>query len=283
MVIAVHGGAGSPRDGRVRAEEDCHAALDQALAAGRTVLEGGGPALDAVEAAVLVLEDFPRFNAGRGAVPNVDGKIELAACVMEGRSGLAGACADVTRVRHPVSLARTVMEKTRHVLIVGPGAERLAEEHGLAMEDPEWFVTPNKGTDHGTVGAVALDGSGGLAAATSTGGVLTQMAGRVGDAPVIGAGTYANAACAISCTGIGETFIRAVAAHDIAARMEYRGDDLAAAAAAVIPRVDGGLIAVDTSGNVVLPFNTALMYRGVWREGQEAQTAIWGDTAAVDG
>lgn len=276
MVIAVHGGAGTPRDGRVHDEEACHAALREALDAGHAVLTGGGAALDAAEAAVRVLEDFPLFNAGRGAVPAGDGRYELDACVMDGTSGRAGACANVTGIRHPVALARLVMEETRHVLVVGAGAERLAREHGLELAPPEWFVTDVKGTDHGTVGAVALDARRGLAAATSTGGVRGQLEGRVGDAPLVGAGTYAAAGvCAVSCTGIGETFIRAVAAHELAALIRHGGRSLQDAAAEVAERVDGGLIAVDADGNVAAPFNTGLMYRGVWRAGEEPATAIW--------
>lgn len=278
MVIAVHGGAGSPRDGAVRGEDECHAALLEALAEGRGNLESGRGALDAVEAAVRVLEDFPLFNAGRGSVPAADGRIEMDACVMSG-VGVAGACANVTRVRHPVSLARAVMDETRHVLLVGPGAEAMAEEWGLELEDPDWFVSDVKGTDHGTVGAVACDTHGNLAAATSTGGVRGQLAGRVGDAPLVGAGTYAaDDACAVSCTGIGETFMRIVAAHEVASLVRHAGMPLGRAADAVAAQVKGGLIAVDASGNVAAPFNTELMYRGVWRAGHEAQSAIWRDT-----
>ena len=276
MVIAVHGGAGSPRSGRVRDEDACHAALGAALEAGRAVLEADGGALDAAAAAVAVLEDFPLFNAGRGAVPAGDGRYELDACVMDGASGRAGACANVTGVRHPVELARVVMDETPHVLLVGGGAEELARAHGLELVPADWFATEVKGTDHGTVGAVALDAHGNLAAATSTGGVRGQLEGRVGDAPLVGAGTYAaNGVCAVSCTGIGETFIRAVAAHEIAALIRHGGRPLADAAGDVIARVDGGLIAVDAAGNVVTPFNTALMHRGVWRAGGEPATAIW--------
>ena len=276
MVIAVHGGAGTPRSGKVPDEEGCHSALRDALLAGRAVLEAGGAALDAVEAAVHVLEDFPLFNAGRGAVPAGDGRFELDACVMDGASGAAGACANVTGVRHPVALARVVMEQTRHVLVVGDGAVELAREHGLELADSDWFETDVKGTDHGTVGAVARDSSGDLAAATSTGGVHGQLAGRVGDAPLVGSGTYAaNGVCAVSCTGIGETFIRAVAAHELASLIRHAGASLDDAARAVAGRVKGGLIAVDAAGNTAMPFNTALMYRGVWRAGAEPSTAIW--------
>ena len=272
MVIAVHGGAGS---GRVPDEEACHGALRDALAAGRGVA-AEGTALDAAIAAVCVLEDFPLFNAGRGAVPAGSGSHELSACVMDGASGRAGACANVIGVRHPVALARVVMDQTRHVLVVGTGAAKLAHEHELELAPPEWFETDVKGTDHGTVGAVVLDGDGNLAAATSTGGVRGQLEGRVGDAPLPGAGTYAaNGVCAVSCTGIGETFIRSVAAHEVAALMRHARRPLAEAADEVVAVVRGGLIAVDAAGNVATPFNTELMYRGVWREGEEPATAIW--------
>ena len=279
MVIAVHGGAGTPRSGRVRDEEGCHAALAEALAAGARA----GSALDAAEAAVRVLEDFPLFIAGRGAVPAGGGVIELDACVMDGASGRVGACANVTRVRNPVGLARAIMERTPHVLLVGEGADAFAAEQGLEPAGPEWFVTDLKGTDHGTVGAVVLDDAGNLAAATSTGGVRGQLSGRVGDAPLPGAGTYAaNDACAVSCTGIGETFMRAVAAHEVASLIRHGGRTLAQAAAEVLERVEGGLIAVDAHGRVSMPFNTDLMYRGSWRSGEDARTAIWRDTAAAD-
>ena len=282
MVIAVHGGAGSPRSGKVREEDACHEGLRGALEAGRAVLEGGGGALDAVQAAVAALEDFPLFNAGRGAVPAADGGYELDACVMDGASGRAGACANVSGVRHPVELARVVMEETRHVLLVGEGAEALADEHGLERAPREWFETRVKGTDHGTVGAVARDAAGNLAAATSTGGVRGQLGGRVGDAPLVGSGTYAaNGVCAVSCTGIGETFIRAVAAHEVASLVRHAGLGLEEATGAVLARVEGGLIAVGAGGEVAMPFNTAIMHRGVWREGAEMATAIRANIRAL--
>ena len=251
------------------------AGLERALAAGHAVLAAGGSSVDAVCAAVVELEDSPLFNAGRGAVYNADGEHELDAGVMDGATLAAGAVAAVRRVRNPVLAARAVMEKSRHVLLVGRGAERFAARQGLRMEKPEYFATRarrralerNLAGHHGTVGAVARDMAGNLAAATSTGGYTGKLPGRVGDSPLIGAGTYAeNGTCAVSGTGLGEAFIRAALAHDIAARMRYAGEALAAAARKALAAVaalggDGGLIAVDRRGRVVMPFNSAGMYR----------------------
>jgi beta-aspartyl-peptidase (threonine type) len=245
------------------------------------VLEDGGDALDAAEAAVRELEDCPLFNAGRGAVLTSDGRVEMDAAVMDGSSRQAGACAHITRVRHPVSLARAVMETTPHVLIVGGAAEQLAVERDLELEDPSWFVTERERarsapTQHGTVGAVALDSHGRLAAATSTGGVRGQLPGRVGDTPQIGSGTYADQHVAVSCTGTGEQFIRAVAAHEISALVRHAGLPVPEAAARAVEGLDGGLIALGADGSVAMPFNTALMYRGSAAAGRFA-TAIWAD------
>ena len=250
-------------------------ALERALAAGHAVLAAGGSSLDAVCAAVVELEDSPLFNAGRGAVYNAEGRHEMDAGVMDGATLAAGAVAAVGRIRNPVLAARAVMEKGRHVLLVGPGAERFAARQGLRMEKREYFATRarllalkrNVQGHHGTVGAVARDIAGNLAAATSTGGYTGKLPGRVGDSPVVGAGVYAdNAACAVSGTGLGEAFIRAVLAHDVAARMRYGGEALAAAARKALAAVaalggDGGLIAVDRRGRVVMPFNSEGMYR----------------------
>jgi beta-aspartyl-peptidase (threonine type) len=249
--------------------------LERALAAGHAVLAAGGSSLDAVCAAVVELEDSPLFNAGRGAVYNADGKHELDAGVMDGATLAAGAVGAVGRLRNPVLAARAVMEKSRHVLLVGRGAERFAARHGAALVKQGYFHTRsrllalkrNLPGHHGTVGAVARDIAGNLAAATSTGGYTGKLPGRVGDSPVIGAGTYAdNGACAVSGTGLGEAFIRAVLAHDVAARMRYGGDTLAGAtrrALATVARLggDGGLIAVDRRGRIVMPFNSEGMYR----------------------
>ena len=269
-VIAIHGGAGVMR--RDKPGPQHAAVLKQALEAAYQQKT----ALDAVTAAVRVLEDSPLFNAGRGSCFNADGEIEMDASVMEGRQLRAGAVAAVRRIRNPVLAARLVMEKTRHVLLAGDGAEKLAQRHGLQLETLEYFKTEkrlialqkNQKSYHGTVGAVALDREGNLAAATSTGGYTGKLPGRIGDSPLIGAGTYAdNRACAVSGTGLGEAFIRAAVAYDIAARMRYRDEPLASAARAALRNVarlggDGGLIAVDRHGNVAMPFNSEGMYRG---------------------
>ena len=272
--IAVHGGAGVMRRDKPGAQH--RAVLEQALQAGFAILRSGGASLDAVTAAVVVLEDSPLFNAGRGACFNADGEIEMDASVMEGKQLRAGAVAAVRHIRNPILAARMVMEKTRHVLLAGEGAERLAKQHELVLERPEYFHTErqilarrqNRKNYHGTVGAVALDADGNLAAATSTGGYTGKLPGRIGDSPLIGSGNYAdNRACAVSGTGLGEAFIRAAVAYDMTARMRYRGDSLAAAARAALANVkklggDGGLIAVDRRGNVVTPFNSEGMHRG---------------------
>lgn len=274
-VLLVHGGAGNPRDFRVDDEPGVHAALREALLTGYELLAGGGAALDAAEAAVRSLEDCPLFNAGRGSVLNAEGHVEMDAAVMDGASQQAGACAGVVRVRHPVSLARAILEKTPHVLLVGEGAVRYAEDAGLDFEDPAWFVVDReRDTDHGTVGAVALDADGHLAAATSTGGVRGQLHGRVGDTPVIGAGTWADQHVAVSCTGTGEQFIRVAAAHELSARVRHAGTSLSVSADAVVDGLDGGFIAVGSDGSWAMPFNTALMYRGR-AAGGSVQTWIW--------
>jgi isoaspartyl peptidase/L-asparaginase-like protein (Ntn-hydrolase superfamily) len=290
-VLAVHGGAGTISRARMtrRAEAQHRAALLAALRAGYAVLDGGGASVDAVTAAVVVLEDSPLFNAGRGASLNAAGGIELDASIMDGATGQAGAVACARRARNPVLAARAVMERTPHVLLAGAAADRFARAAGLPLAAPRYFRTPERARDlerararpaasaggrHGTVGAVALDRSGNLAAATSTGGYTNKMAGRVGDSPIIGAGTYAeNATCAVSSTGIGEYFIRAVAAHDVAARMRYLGETLGQAARRALARVvtlggDGGLIAVDRAGSVAMPFASEGMYRGFARGGR---------------
>lgn len=269
-VIVIHGGAGVMR--RDKPGEPQRAVLRQALEAAY----GQKTALDAVTAAIVVLEDSPLFNAGRGSCFNADGEIEMDASVMEGEELRAGAVAAVRRIRNPVLAARLVMEKTRHVLLAGDGAEKLARRYGLKLESPAYFKTErrldalrkNLKSHHGTVGAVALDRDGNLAAATSTGGYTGKLPGRIGDSPLIGAGTYAdNRACAVSGTGMGEAFIRAAVAYDVTARMRYRNESLAKAAAAALANVarlggDGGLIAVDRRGNVAMPFNSEGMYRG---------------------
>jgi beta-aspartyl-peptidase (threonine type) len=268
-VIAIHGGAGVMR--RNKPGEQQRAVLKRALEAAYEQRN----ALDAVTAAVVIMEDSPLFNAGRGSCFNADGEIEMDASIMDGEGLRAGAVAAVKRIRNPVLAARAVMEKTRHVLLAGHGAERFARAQGLALEKPSYFATEkrlsalkrNLRYHHGTVGAVALDQDGNLAAATSTGGYTGKLPGRIGDSPLIGAGNYAdNRACAVSGTGLGEAFIRAAVAYDVAARMLYRKDPLGKAAAAALANVarlggDGGLIAVDRRGNVAMPFNSEGMYR----------------------
>ncbi len=262
-------------------------ALHAALRAGHEVLRRGGPSLDAVCAAVCALEDSGQFDAGRGAYRNVDGGFDLDAAVMDGRTGAAGAAAHVHHVKNPVRLARAVLEHTAHVLLVADGAERLARDEGLEFVGDEYF-TPAKHHDArptGTVGATALDADGNLAAATSTGGIHERRAGRVGDTPIIGAGTYAdNRSGAISGTGQGEYFLRAVLAHDIAARVEHGGRSLAQAAEAALQEKltarggAGGVIGVDRSGVPVMVFNTPTMARGalVGADG-EARVALFAD------
>jgi len=272
-VIAIHGGAGVLRADKPGKRH--RAVLQEALDAGFQVLIRHGTAVDAVATAVMVLEDSPLFNAGRGSAFNAEGEIEMDAAIMDGAALRAGAVAAVRRVRNPVLAARAVMEKTRHVLLAGDSADRFARRQGLKLEPLRYFHTrkrlialrKNLKNYHGTVGAVALDADGNLAAATSTGGYTGKLPGRVGDSPLIGAGTYADdRACAVSGTGLGEAFIRAAVAHDVCARMRYGGASLAAAAAAALKNVaalggDGSLIAVDRRGNVAMPFNSEGMFR----------------------
>lgn len=305
FVIAVHGGAGTMSPDPA-VEAPYHRALKAALAVGAAVLESGAAALDAVEAAVVALEDCPLFNAGRGAVYTAAARHEMDAAVMDGQRLAAGAVACVHGVRNPVVLARRVLSDSGHVLMVGEGAQCFAQQMGLAMEPDAWFHSEERldelrraqrqrqaggaqvrDSGHfGTVGAVALDAHGHLAAAVSTGGLTAKRSGRVGDSAVIGAGIYANdLSCAVVATGTGEHFIRTAAAHDVHARMVYRGQSLQEAAPDVVfgelLRIGGrgGLIAVDAQGEVSMPFNTAGMYRGVQRQGQAACTAIFQDQA----
>lgn len=308
-VIAIHGGAGTIAPDRID-PEPFHAGLRQALEAGDRALAAGGSALDAVEAAVMALEDCPLFNAGRGAVYTADATHELDASVMDGSTLQAGAVAGINRVRNPVRLARRVLENSGPILLAGAGAQRFAEEQGLADEDPAYFHVEHRlqqlrfiqaggsreaALDHnvhvpapiiedrkfGTVGAVARDANGHLAAAVSTGGMTNKRPGRIGDSPIIGAGVYANdRTCAVAATGTGEAFLRAVAAHDVHARMLYRGERLEDAAQSVISETiggfggEGGLVAVDAEGRISMPFNTRGMYRGFIRSDQKAVTMI---------
>jgi beta-aspartyl-peptidase (threonine type) len=274
-------------------------ALQQALTAGEQVLAAGGSALTAVEAAVKSLEDCEYFNAGRGSVFTHDGRNEMDASIMCGATLNAGAVAMVEGVKNPVSLSRLVMERSDHVFLCGPGAQEFARDLEVPILEPDYFFSDFRyqqleearaknrvQLDHsdkfGTVGAVALDLSGNLAAATSTGGLTNKRYGRVGDSSVIGSGTYANnATCAVSCTGYGEYFLRGVVAYDVSCLMEYQGLSLAEAADRVINHKqaamggDGGLIAVDHKGQIALPFNSEGMYRGWVRKGEKAVVAIY--------
>ena len=262
--IALHGGAGTIRRARSRPER---AALERALQAGYRILQGGGSSLEAVAASVVTLEDSGVFNAGRGAAPNADGEIELDAGIMDGATLRAGGVAAVRRIKNPIVAAREVMEHGKHVLLAGDGAERFARQQRLSMVSSTYFRR-NSRPDHGTVGAVALDRAGNLAAATSTGGIAGKLPGRVGDSPIVGAGVYAdNATCAVSGTGDGELFLRSVLAFNVAARMRYRGASLAQAGGAALAQVArlggrGGLIAVDRRGRIAMPFNSEGMVRG---------------------
>jgi beta-aspartyl-peptidase (threonine type) len=298
--LVIHGGAGVIERAALTAEAEAQyrAKLTESREAGYAILAAGGTALDAVIAAVKILEDSPLFNAGQGAVLTADGTCELDASIMDGRTQDAGAIAGVRTVKNPITLARAVMEKSPHVMLSGEGAEKFAQLQNLELVPNEYFRTDHRRAqleqakarekaretgrptssldrDHfartaryGTVGCVALDQAGNLAAGTSTGGMTNKKFGRVGDAPIIGAGTYANnATCAVSATGWGEYFIRVGVARDIAAQVEYKKSSLADAAAATIAKVaalggDGGVIAIDRAGNLALPFNTSGMYRG---------------------
>ena len=289
LAIAIHGGAGVIASEQLGADGGAayRQGLEAALDAGYAVLEAGGSSLDAVTTAVRLLEDNPLFNAGRGAVLAHDGRAYLDASIMSGKDLSAGAVTGVTTVRHPIDLARRVMQDSPHVMLSGEGAEEFAGLKGLERVPNDWFITPtrrqqldrvlqgrsaprNELQGLGTVGAVAVDARGDVAAATSTGGMTNKRWGRIGDAPIIGAGTYANnASCAVSATGHGEYFIRSVVAHDICALVEYKGWSLERAAKEVVQGKlvqrggEGGIIAVDPQGNLVLEFNSPGMFRGL--------------------
>jgi beta-aspartyl-peptidase (threonine type) len=300
--IAIHGGAGAmPRAAMSPERERAYrAGLEAALDGGFDVLARGGSSLDAVAAAVRVLEDDPQFNAGRGAALTRDGGAELDAAIMEGHGMRAGAVAAIRHVKNPVDLARRVMEKSRHVLLVGPGAEEFALEEKFILVPNHYFRTAERieqleAEQHGrrvsdlvppgpqgTVGAVARDAQGTLAAATSTGGMTNKRPGRVGDSPIIGAGTYAkNGVCAVSATGHGEYFIRAVAAHHVATAVEYRGLTLKQAVDEMLHKVlkglggDGGLIGIDAHGGIVMEFSTEGMFRGARDQAGRREIAIY--------
>lgn len=300
--LVVHGGSGIIERGWHSDAEDAaiRAALGRALEAGAALLAAGGAALDAVEAAVRVLEDDPHFNAGRGSVLTYDGAIEMDASIMDGRSREAGAVNGVTATRNPVSLARAVMEKSPHVFLSRAGADQFSLDHGLAQEAPGYFEVAERRRQleelrarpeseqfdihlkYGTVGAVAVDSSGHVAAATSTGGLTGKRWGRIGDSPIIGAGCFADdRACAVSATGAGEYFLRVGAAHEIAARIRLGGDDARSAADAVMAEIKalggtGGVIVVTPGGEGVWSFNTPGMYRGR-ASATEHVVAIYGD------
>jgi beta-aspartyl-peptidase (threonine type) len=303
--LVIHGGAGGPVKGSMSeaTEKEYLDKLNEALKLGSVILAGGGSSLDAVETVVGFMEDCPLFNAGKGAVLNEYGKAELDAAIMDGSTGMAGAVACVTTIKNPVAAARKVMEKTSHVMLTGKGAEDFSKSVGLKPVDPSYFITTERfdawkkwksaappGTKEvpadkdkrGTVGAVALDQKGNLAAATSTGGMLGKMAGRVGDSPIIGAGTYANNnTCAVSATGQGEFFIRNVVAYDFSALMEYRGMSVEEAGKTITmeklanQKASGGMIALDKDGNIAMPFNTNAMFRGFSKSSGEQETAIY--------
>ena len=284
--MLVHGGAGTIERSTMTPEKEkaYRAGLEQSLKAGYAILERGGSSLDAVEAAVRVLEDNALFNAGKGAVFTHEGTNELDSSIMDGTTLGAGAVAAVKHIRNPISLARLVMEKSSHVMLTGEGAEVFAKKMGVTLVDQKYFYTdrrwqelqkdkasPTPASDrdrHGTVGAVALDQAGNLAAATSTGGTSNKQFGRVGDSPIIGAGTYAsNQTCAVSCTGDGEYFIRVAVAHTVSDLMQYKGMSVQEAAETALEKAKklggrGGLVALDKDGNLAMPFNTPGMYRG---------------------
>lgn len=313
--LVLHGGAGVIERASMTPEREAEyrAKLTEARDAGYAVLERGGSALDAIVATIIILEDSPLFNAGKGAVFTADGTCELDSSIMDGRTQAAGAVAGLKRIKNPITLALAVMEKSAHVMLTGEGAEKFAQQQGFEFVPNDYFYTPRRREQleraqqreaeksksapkrsaalddafdrlarYGTVGCVALDRQGNLAAGTSTGGMTNKRFGRVGDAPIIGAGTYAsNATCAVSATGWGEFFIRATVAHDISAQMEYKGTPLATAAQATMDKVaklggDGGVVCIDKDGNVAMPFNTSGMYRGYRLSTGKAQIEIFG-------
>ncbi len=300
--LVIHGGSGSMARGVLSPGADAagRAGLAAALAAGAAVLRGGGAALDAVEAAVRTMEDDPVFNAGRGSVFTAEGRIECDAAIMDGTTRLAGAVAGVRTTRHPITLARAVMERSPHVFLAGSGADAFARAHDVEAAAPDWFETAERrrqlgeiladpdapfdsGMKYGTVGAVAVDSAGHVAAATSTGGLTAKKWGRVGDSPLIGAGTYADdRAAAVSCTGAGEVFIRLGVAHELCARVRLAGDNVRDAGAALIAEVGalggkGGMIFVAPGGTGGWDFNTPGMYRARVAANGATTVAIYGD------
>jgi beta-aspartyl-peptidase (threonine type) len=316
FAIIIHGGAGTILKKNMTPEKEAayKAKLEEAIRVGYEILKSGGSSLDAVTKTINVMEDSPLFNAGKGAVFTNAETNELDASIMDGKTLNAGASAGTTTVRNPINLARAVMEKSAHVMLSGKGAETFAQEQGLTLVEPSYFFTENrfnglkrvkekqakkeknidmesaylnfyddaiKNTKYGTVGCAALDKNGNIAAGTSTGGMTNKRWGRIGDAPIIGSGTYANnATCGVSSTGWGEYFIRAQVAHDISALMEYKGLSLKEAARVVLDKVkalggDGGIVAVDKDGNMVADFNTAGMYRATMNDKGELTIGIY--------
>lgn len=307
FALVIHGGAGSIQRGNLSPARDSlyRAVLQEALATGYAILDSGGSALDAVESVIVYFENNPLFNAGRGAILNSDGIAELDASIMDGRSINAGAVASVRSIKNPIKAARLAMERSSYVLMVADGAEQFAKDQGLEIVAPEYFITParrewykkmklkdERGAGEillshpafGTVGCVALDREGNLAAGTSTGGRGLKRYRRVGDSPIIGAGTYAeNGVCAVSATGYGEYYIRGVLSYDVAARMKYEGLTLQDAMRVVIHHKlqdmggTGGLIGVDSKGNISMDFNTNGMFRGYRKKDGKAVVKIYGD------
>jgi len=305
FTIAIHGGAGTIHKSQMSDEKEAayKAALSAALYAGYALLEKGGSALDAVEKAVSEMEDSPLFNAGKGAVFTHEGTHEMDAAIMEGKTRMGGAVAGIERVKNPVQLAKLIMEKSGHVFLAGEGALVFAKENNVQLEAAEYFHddlrykqwqealkndvvqldhSPLNEKKFGTVGAVALDQEGNIAAATSTGGMTNKRFGRVGDSPMLGAGNYANnQTCAVSCTGSGEFFIRGVVAYDVSCLMEFKGLSLQDACSEVIQKRllelggDGGLIAADTKGNLCFEFNTDGMYRGMKKSDGTEEISIY--------
>lgn len=299
--IVIHGGAGTILKKNMSPEKEIayRAKLNEALHVGDSILKNGGTCLDAVEQVIHVMENSPLFNAGKGAVFTHDGHNELDASIMHGANLNAGAVAGVRDIRNPISAARMVMEKSAHVMLSGKGASQFAKEQNLNIVDPSYFYTqkrweslkklqdkrrkPTQSDKHGTVGCVVLDSYGNLAAGTSTGGMTNKKYGRIGDSPVIGAGTYANnKTCAVSCTGHGEYFIRLAVARDISAQMEYLNQNVKTSCQNEINKLTslngtGGVIAVDKKGNVAMEFNTAGMYRGYIKSNGETYIGIYGE------
>ncbi|OQY02876.1 MAG: beta-aspartyl-peptidase [Bacteroidetes bacterium 4572_117] len=301
-VVVIHGGAGVIKKENMSAEKEAAyiKKINEALQTGKTILEKGGTSIETVIAVIKIMEDSPLFNAGKGAVFTHSGKNEMDASIMDGKTLNAGAVAGVDNIKNPISLAYSVMTKSKHVMLSGKGASEFAKNQGIEIVDPKYFFTErrwkslqkvqerekkkleNEKEKHGTVGCVVLDKYGNLAAGTSTGGMTNKRYGRIGDSPIIGAGTYANnATCAVSCTGHGEFFIRYVVAYTVSALMEYKNLSLQDAGDEIINKKlksaggSGGLVSVDKNGNVSMPFNTAGMFRGFLKSTGEKKVLIY--------